>query len=82
MSEQPEKTDRTSDGLRHSLFDAIDKVRSGEMTPQNAKAIASLAGQIVATVNMEISIAQLRRDYPADTPLTVPPPLKLTKKDA
>lgn len=76
-----EKTEKTSEGLRNTLFDAIDKLRSGKIKPQEAKAMASLAGQIISTVNMEIAIAQLRREYPADTPLIVPPPLRLAKKN-
>lgn len=76
-------TEPTSEGLRKLLFSEIDRLRRGKSTVGEARAIAALASQIVNTVHMEIAVAQLRRDYPADMKLIVPPPLQLngsTKK--
>lgn len=78
--EVADTTERTSKGLRDLLFDTITKLRDGKCEVSEARAIAALAGQIVNTVNMEIAVAQLRRDYPADTKLICPPPLKLDAK--
>jgi hypothetical protein len=68
---------RTSAGLRESLFTTIEKVRDGEMDATQAKAIAILAQQICATVELEIMVAKLRTDYPSDTKLTIPGQLLL-----
>jgi hypothetical protein len=74
------KVERNSEGLRALLFDQIEKLLSGEGDIGEARAVASLAGQIVNTIHVEIAIAQLRRDYPADMKLIVPQPLKLDGK--
>lgn len=71
--------EQTSEGLRTVLFQTLDDMRSGKVDPQQAKAIAALAHQIIATVSMEIAVAKLRADYPADTKLICPQPLKLSK---
>lgn len=72
--------ERTSTGLRDLLFDQIERLRSGKCEVGEARAVAALAGQIVNTVHMEIAVASLRRDYPADMKLIIPPPLKLESK--
>lgn len=71
------KIERTSAGLRDALFDAIEKVRDGDMAPEDAKAISGLASQICSTVNLEIAVAKLRTEYPADAKLIIPAPLPL-----
>lgn len=68
---------RTSAGLRDALFDAIEKVRDGDMPAEDAKAISGLAGQICNTVQLELAVAKLRTEYPADAKLIVPAPLPL-----
>lgn len=78
---EPIGVERTSEGLRNMLFDEIDRLRSGKGTVGEARAIAALASQVVNTVHMEIAVAQLRRDYPADMKLVIPPPLKLNGPD-
>lgn len=77
MAETGKKIARTSAGLRDSLFDALERVRDGEMMAEDAKAISMLAGQICNTVNLEIQVAKLRTEYPADAKLIVPSPLQL-----
>jgi hypothetical protein len=69
--------ERTSEGLRNLLFDEIDRLRSGKSSVGEARAIAALTSQVMQTVHMEIAVAQLRRDYPADMKLVIPPPLAL-----
>lgn len=72
---------RTSAGLRDSLFDAIEKVRDGDLDADQAKAIGGLAQQICNTVSLEIDVAKLRTQYPADAKLVVPSPLQLGEAD-
>lgn len=74
---RPKAIQRTSAGLRDALFDAIEKVRDGELDSDQAKAIGNLAGQICNTVSLEIEVAKLRTEYPADTKLVLPAPLPL-----
>lgn len=68
---------RTSAGLRDALFDAIEKVRDGDMVAEDAKAVAGLAAQICNTVQLEIQVAKLRTEYPADSKLVLPSALAL-----
>lgn len=75
--EQKKKISRTSSGLRDALFDAIERVRDGDMASEDAKAISGLASQIVNTVQLELNVAKLRTQYPADAKLIVPAPLQL-----
>lgn len=71
------KIARTSAGLRDALFDAIERVRDGDMSPDDAKAISGLAQQICTSVELEIEVAKLRTEYPSDAKLIVPSALQL-----
>lgn len=68
---------RTSAGLRDALFDAIEKLSTGDIDGTQAQAMATIAKQICNTVHLEIEVAKLRTEYPADSPIVVPKPLKL-----
>lgn len=71
------KIPRTSAGLRDALFDAIERVRDQRMRGEDALALANVAGQICKTVQLEIEVAKLRTEYPADTKLVIPAPLAM-----
>lgn len=71
---------RTSTGLREALFDQIERIRDGKGDIQEARTVATLAHAICNTVKMEIEVAKLRTDYPADTPLAIPSTLQLGDK--
>lgn len=71
------KIERTSAGLRDSLFDAMERVRDGDMAPEDATAFSKLASNICSTVELEIKVAKLRTEYPSDTKLVIPAPLPL-----
>lgn len=77
MSNEKSHIERTSAGLREALFDAIERVRDGDMTSDDAKAVSGLAAQVCNTVDLEIQVAKLRTDYPADTKLVIPAALSL-----
>lgn len=49
---------RTSAGLRDILFDEIDALRKPKGNPQRALAVASLAKQIINTVEAEVRFHQ------------------------
>ena len=51
-----ENTIRTSTGLRDTLFKEIDMLRSGESNPSKARAVASLANQILQSIKIEIEL--------------------------
>lgn len=68
---------RTSGGLRETLFDAMDLLRKGDMDHNDAKAIALLSKEIIRTVQVEMEVARLRLQYPADAAMPVPGQLKL-----
>lgn len=71
---------RNSAGLREALFEQIEKIRSGKGDVAEARTVATLASAICATVKMEIDVAKLRTDYPADTKLVIPAALRLDSK--
>lgn len=77
MMSENNKIGRTSAGLRDALFDAIEKVKSGDITAGDAQAIALLSSSICKTVQLEIEVAKLRTQYPADAKLVVPSALTL-----
>ena len=68
---------RTSAGLRDALFDALDALRNGEIEPAEAKATATVAAQIVNTVQLELDVHKMRREYPSDAKVVLPVPLEL-----
>jgi hypothetical protein len=76
----PSKVTRTSEGMRELLFDEIDRLRKGDSDVGTAKAVANLCQTVIKTVEMEMAVATMRRDYPADTKLDLPAPLKLERK--
>ena len=55
-------TKRTTSGLREVLFDQIDGLISGEITPQQAKAVSGLASQVVSVTRLEMEAARFISD--------------------
>lgn len=52
------KVERTSAGLRHALFDEIDRIRNGETDAKKANAVARLSSEIVNVVTMELEVTK------------------------
>lgn len=48
--------ERSSAGLRNALFDALDALRNGSMSANNANAVAKIADGVIATVRMELDV--------------------------
>lgn len=53
-NENKEIAVRTSEGLRDTLFDALDRLNSGTITAQEAQAVCKVCAQIINSVNTEI----------------------------
>ena len=70
-----ERIVRTSTGLREVLFDQLERLRNGQCTVNEAKAVAMLSKSIVDTVHMEIAVAEARDG--ATGIALLPPALKL-----
>ncbi len=51
-------TERTSKGLTNTLFDELDKLKSGESTPQQSRSISALANTICAVSRLEMDYAR------------------------
>ena len=51
-------TERSTKGLRETLFMELDDLRAGESTPPRSKAVTSLSGQILNTIAMQIAMAK------------------------
>lgn len=81
MSVEPKKIERTSAGLRDALFATMEQLRSGDIEAGDAKAMAIVAREIVHTVELEMAVAKLRLEYPADAKMLVPAPLKLVSEE-
>jgi hypothetical protein len=76
------KTDRniarTSAGLREVLFKELEDIRAGRSDLHRARAVASLASQIIASVRMEIEFAgKMQRN---DSEAKMPTPLNLVRE--
>lgn len=78
MSKPVKSVVRTSAGLRDALFDALDSLRNGEIEPGEAKATATVAQQIINTVQLELDVHKMRREYPSDAKVIIPVPLDLS----
>lgn len=55
-------TEQTTEGLRRALFDQLDQLRNGDITPTVANATARLAEQIVATAQFELQVERHAHD--------------------
>lgn len=65
MSKKPvesplKMTQRTSAGLRGSLFDELDGLRKGTINATRANAVAKLATTIIETVRVELDVMKYR----------------------
>jgi len=72
------KQERTTKGIRDLLFDEIDLLRSGEITPQRAKVTAALIGQIVATSKLDMEYARFLKSTESEVLEQSVKPLKLS----
>lgn len=63
--ELPERS-RTSSGLRDILFDAINEVRQGKMSADQAKAVGELTKQLLSSVRLEIEASKARKEIEGD----------------
>lgn len=70
---------RTSEDLRETLFDTIEKVRNREMDPKDANTIASLADRIIKTVEVELDYALACSKLDKQDQGVSPGPLLLTQ---
>lgn len=71
-------TDRTSTGLRESMFKVLDSVMSGDISPAQANAAARAADQVVKTLMAEIAVREYSKNYPKDNDPVTTRTLKLT----
>jgi hypothetical protein len=72
------KIDRSADGLREALFDAIDGLRSGAIDEKRANAIANQANVILKSIDTQVAFERLRLEKKAPEAL---PPMKLVAND-
>lgn len=59
---------RTSSGLRDVLFDAIEEVRLGKLSADQARAVCDLTKQILGSVRLEIEAKKSRGEGETDVP--------------
>lgn len=52
-------TDRSAEGLRGAMFEALDLLRSGQITPKEAAARAAVAGQIVKAAEVQLKFEEM-----------------------
>lgn len=57
---------RTAAGLRELLFEQIDGLRAGKVSPTDAKAIAAVAGTILKSVEVEMAFREQQKELRAD----------------
>jgi len=73
----PQTFKRNSRGMQDLLMDEIDLLRTGKSTPQNARAIGSLASGVIALARAEMDrarfIAEVRTDSAGDQLGSAPP---------
>ena len=57
---------RTSAGLQEHLFNQLDGLESGAVTPSHARAVASLAHQVLAVSRLEMEFTRFVSEHRAD----------------
>lgn len=50
--------ERTSKGLSNTLFDELEKLKSGQSTPQQSRSVAAVANTICAISRLEMDYAR------------------------
>ena len=71
---------RTTEGLRDHLFQLMDDLRAGNVTPQDARTQASLAQQVHNTIKVELEAARFvseQRQAKEEKPVTHIPAVRL-----
>lgn len=71
---------RTTASLRELLFDAIEKVASGDLDKEGAKSIALLAEKIIGTARLELDYAMTVSHLDQTEQGITPGPILLTDK--
>lgn len=68
--------ERTSAGLRELLFDTICSVKAGKMSGNDGKAIAALAKETIASVDLELRVQRQAKELApgSEDALTLAPP--------
>lgn len=57
----------TAQNLKNELWDVLTKVKSGDMQPSQADAVAVQAREIIRTTNLQLRISsQVKRDVPTE----------------
>ena len=57
---------RTSDALKDLMWDQMEALLAGETTPQHARAMSSLAGQVCGITRLEMDFSRFVSDARAD----------------
>ncbi len=68
-----EKVGRSSQGLRDMLFDELDRLRAGEVSPQRVNVLAKTVAQILSTVRLELDIMRTKSSLGKSGAMTILP---------
>ena len=76
MSVPEKQYDRTTAGLRDLLFDTILDIRKGKISNKEASAVAQLAKEMLATVDLELKAQKQASEFSPESrdALTLAPP--------
>ena len=72
---------RTTETLRATLFDTLEMVKNGDMPPNDAKAIALIADNIIDTAELELRYSEVLSRLDMEDQGISPGPLLLTNKN-
>jgi hypothetical protein len=53
---------RTTKGMQDHLFDVLDGLADGSMTPQHAQAVADVSRTLIQTARLEVDVARFVAD--------------------
>lgn len=67
MRQKKDETTLSAVNLKNTLWDTMNMVRSGDLDPSQANAVACQARQILGTVKLQLQVAaQTSRSVPAE----------------
>lgn len=72
---------KTTAGLRESLFETLEGVKSGKISPAEAKAVAVIAEKIIETADLELRFSSLCAHLDEGNTGVSPGPILLTQGD-
>lgn len=69
MAARKKLLSHSTQGIRDLLFEQIEMLRAGKVTPQELARISAACAQILSSARLDIEVAKYMHDYDKPSPL-------------